>query len=213
MSKSAGFSVVFPIILLALILTAAALVLQPKSTPRIMDTKSNETAPTPELDVTIPETHTCTGKYTNDKYRFSINCPNNWTLTMYEKGREYKKDGTNLLDENDLAYFKFISEDATLGFDIAISDTKQNSSSTPDETGGNSSGAPSSVKQLPDTVVAGIPSQTFSSTGPGSVVITIVTKTDEVIYRFIMDDNYWDEREKAVADEVYTNLLTSFTLL
>ncbi len=212
MNKSSGFSLVVIVVLLAFILTSATLLILPRKTTKPMDkSDTTELDTKQETTTTIPTVLTCTGRYSSDKYKFSINCPNGWTLAIYEKGNEYINDSTNpLSDNNNLAHFKFMSADSAVWFEISVN-ANANSSDTQGFEG--IPGASSNVRELSPTLVSGISSQRFSSTGPGSVTITVVTETNDVTFRFIMDDKYWDAAEKAKTDEIYSDLLTSFTFL
>ncbi|MDC0449146.1 hypothetical protein OAL67_00900 [bacterium] len=167
-------------------------------------------------DLDVPSTAACSNVYTNEKYKFSVDCPTNWSVTLYESDKEYKQDGTiPYFNESDVAHVKFVSADNTTWFEIHISnnDTENVETNNKEETSPEYSGAPSSVKQEPDVIIAGISSDKFTSTGTGSVTVSITTRTPDRTYNFIMDDKYWDESEKTKADEVYEKFLTSFTLL
>lgn len=169
----------------------------------------------------VPDKTTCSDSYTSEKYGFSINCPNNWIATLYEKEKKYKQDGTApYFRESDLALLKLRSQVDNFGIDILIieneelSESSANSSSVSDTNDtSNMTGAPGAIKELGEIMVAGISSRKYSSTGPGNVTNTVVTKTEKYTYEFRMDETYWDENLKAEEDILYSDLLSSFDLL
>ena len=162
--------------------------------------------------------------YINQDYKFLIKYPNNWTIRTCSNngvldeqgfmGCSGNKGENNLtsLNPNDLIFIEIFPIDQTASFELMVSKDIQSPSPTIASTQNNEKGPGvlSGIKSLPDVIIGGVVSKKVTATGPGNVTTIITTKDNNLIYRFSMDEIYWDKSEGDKIDEIYNNILTSF---